>query len=405
MRIFRQLVFMSIALAHWGCSTHSELDYTFIEIPETINSDPEKLLTAEQLKYDKRQIKYSLNNVYSGRMFLPGEEHEQLLENIDRIQGETSARDFCAKVAQAFEAVSDNHLSAMFNDKDCARSKVNRKGEVGDNYYRGKTVPWDVRLKAKDGTNALLVSITSFHKRSSPVWDGFIDRVEKLLPDARLVILDMRGNGGGDDSIGYELSSMLAGNQLETPYTKQWTSANPESFQILVNTFEYWRRERLEQGEDVPRYVDELKDIFEDKRERAKNGEIVPIADDEDNDQSEQEKDDFDLNKSIKKPIYILVDADCASSCESTTDFFEFNPLATTVGENTAGYVHFGNNGSVFLWNSGVRLQMAVSYNGYYDGRFIEKVGITPEVKVPAGQDAMGFAWNDYFEKAVDNGL
>ncbi len=397
-------LFLSIVLLQWGCSEPAELDYAFIEIPETINRDPEKVLTQEQLQYDKRQIIYALNNIYSGRKFLPGSEHEELLEKIDSIHGEISATDFCAKVDQAFDAVSDNHLSAKFDDKKCAKRQAHRDGQVGKNYYRGKGVPWDVRLEERDGTNALLVAVTSFHPRSSPVWDGFLDRVQILLPEARLVFIDMRGNGGGDDRIGYELSALLAGNQLKTPYAEQWTSANPESFQILVNSFEYWRRQRIEAGKDLPPHIEELKETFEDKRDRAINGEKVSI-DSEDSDQAEQEKEEFDLNKSIRKPIYLLVDAKCASSCESTTDFFEFNPLATTVGENTAGYVHFGNNGSVFLENSGIQLQMAVSYNRYFDDRFIEKIGITPKLAVPPGEDAMAVAWDDYFQTGVVSGM
>lgn len=94
-----------------------------------------------------------------------------------------------------------------------------------------------------------------------------------------------------------------------------------------------------------------------------------------------------------------MIDADCASSCESTTDFFEYNSLVKTVGENSAGYVHFGNNGNVILKNSGIVLQMAISYNSYKDGRFIEKKGITPKIQVPAGKDAMEFAWADYLKK------
>lgn len=107
-------------------------------------------------------------------------------------------------------------------------------------------------------------------------------------------------------------------------------------------------------------------------------------------------KNNFDYNKSIKKPIYILIDAECASSCESTTDFFEYNTLVKTVGENTAGYVHFGNNGIVILINSGIMLQLAISYNNYVDGRFIEKTGITPKIKVPAGKNVLDFAWADF---------
>jgi len=53
----------------------------------------------------------------------------------------------------------------------------------------------------------------------------------------------------------------------------------------------------------------------------------------------------------------------------------------------------------VFLKNSGINLQMAMSYNTYFDGRFIEKKGIIPKIRVPAGKDALEYAWNDFLNK------
>ena len=131
------------------------------------------------------------------------------------------------------------------------------------------------------------------------------------------------------------------------------------------------------------------------QRNRALNGERPAF-----NADVEPPSEDFVLKKSIQKPIYILIDSVCGSSCESTVDFFEYNPLVKTVGENTAGYIHFGNNGNVFLKNSGVNLQMAVSYNSYLDGRFIEKKGIVPKIAVPKGSNAMDFAWLDFIKSS-----
>ena len=42
---------------------------------------------------------------------------------------------------------------------------------------------------------------------------------------------------------------------------------------------------------------------------------------------------------------------------------------------------------------------MAISFNKYFDDRMIEKIGITPKIKVPSGKDAMDYAWNDFFKK------
>ena len=71
------------------------------------------------------------------------------------------------------------------------------------------------------------------------------------------------------------------------------------------------------------------------------------------------------------------------------------------MGENTVGSIHFGNNGTVVLKNSGVFAYISISYNQYYDGRFIEKIGITPKIKVPSGQDAMSYAWKDFLKNSI----
>lgn len=377
-----------------ACTLAPKRDYTFIEIPETINKDPDKILSEQEVEYDIAQTIYALNTAYSGKKFLPKGEFRTLIQNIEPLKAPYSAAELCEKIDSYMDAVSDNHLNAKFNNKPCFKSPNGRDGKVGKNFYFEKNdIPWKVRLSHKSKKNALLISITGFPKSTSPVWRGFIDTVKKQLPQADLVILDMRGNGGGDDSKGFELSALLAGTELKTPYAKQWNNPAPEAQQLFVNTFEYWARLDKEEGKLVPAYLLDLKKEFIQKRDRAVRGEKA-----RDRESDEPQGHDFVLEKSIKRPIYILIDADCASSCESTTDFFENNPLVKTVGENTAGYVHFGNNGNVFLKNSGIKLQMAISYNSYTDGRFIEKIGIKPKIPVSAGEDAMEYAWQDFFK-------
>jgi C-terminal processing protease CtpA/Prc len=213
--------------------------------------------------------------------------------------------------------------------------------------------------------------------------------VKSKLGKADLVILDMRGNGGGDDTKGYELSYLLAGSKLKTPYLPRWTSQTPESYQLFVNCFDSWIRQDLAENKPPSQYIVDLKSQYMQMRDNVLAGKPPE-------NQQPDDSTDFDYSKSIKKPIYILIDAHCGSSCESSTDAFEFNKLVKTVGERTAGYVHFGNNGNLFLKNSGINVQMAISYNRYFDGRFIEKVGMEPKIKVPTGSDAMDFAWNDF---------
>lgn len=228
-------------------------------------------------------------------------------------------------------------------------------------------------------------------------WNGFLNLVKSKVVGVQLIIIDMRGNRGGDDTFGKKLSDLLAGTELKTPYGRQWTSQNPQSVQLFVNLFAYRIRKIKTKGNVVPKHLEALKNKFIDKRMDAIAGKIPKEK--YDNWGSSRSMTNFDLNKSVKKPIYILMDANCASSCESTIDFFEFNPLVKTVGENTAGYIHFGNNGLVVLKNSGIKVNVAMSYSGYKDRRFLEKVGLTPQLKVPSGEDALEYAWRDYFRE------
>ena len=169
----------------------------------------------------------------------------------------------------------------------------------------------------------MLISITFFPPRPSPEWNGFLDRVKKLLHEAHFVIIDLRGNGGGDDRIGHELSSLLAGTHLKTPYSEQWTNYHPSSFQVMFNFMEYWSQHLIEKNKQAPQYLNDYKKKFLEKRDKLIRGEKVSLSE---NSIKEKEM-DFNYEKSIKKPIYILMDSRCGSSGESTIDFFEFNTL------------------------------------------------------------------------------
>jgi C-terminal processing protease CtpA/Prc len=149
-------------------------------------------------------------------------------------------------------------------------------------------------------------------------------------------------------------------------------------------------------------YLHKLEDEYEEQLAEAVRGTLPPEVI-----KSEVHGEAFESSKSIRKPIYILTDRECISSCESTTDFFEFNPLAKRIGENTGGYIHFGNVGYLVLKNSGIAVRMASTFNTYADGRFVEKIGIAPTIRVPSGQDALDSAWTDFFKnnKAEGGGI
>lgn len=106
-----------------------------------------------------------------------------------------------------------------------------------------------------------------------------------------------------------------------------------------------------------------------------------------------------DLSRVFKGPIRILMDAECGSSCESTVEALELHPSVKTVGENTTGYVHFGNMGRMWLRRSNVIGAIPTQRYEFLDGRFVEKVGYAPDIPVSAGMDAMEIALKDIVEE------
>ena len=82
------------------------------------------------------------------------------------------------------------------------------------------------------------------------------------------------------------------------------------------------------------------------------------------------------------------MDAECGSSCEFVVSGFQWHDYVKTVGENTNGTFHFSNTGLAILPNSKIRVNIPSQYSEYFDQRFIERVGFTPDIKVSGGEDA-----------------
>lgn len=91
------------------------------------------------------------------------------------------------------------------------------------------------------------------------------------------------------------------------------------------------------------------------------------------------------------KPVLVLVDAACASSCEGTVLYVKSHPQAVVIGEPTGGYVHFGDTGTLFLPHSHLQVSVPTKYFRI-EGNFYERSGITPDIPVEAGTDALDVA-------------
>jgi hypothetical protein len=228
-------------------------------------------------------------------------------------------------------------------------------------------------------------SVWSEFLEAAPGWNGFKQAVEKWL-SGPIAILDLRGNGGGSDQVGGWLATRVKGQAILSPYEYRLTSRTAETWAISANGSKLHILINQRRNQPVPDYLKiQLAEQMKGYREA-----LAASAE-------EFEKETFgDLTeagnfKPYKGKVYLLIDAECASSCEGTVKFFENVPNATTVGENTGGFFQFGNVGILVLPNSRLTIQMPTAYFRLRDGSTVEKVGVSPKFRPKAGQDALQY--------------
>lgn len=239
----KKIIYTSLIVLMSSCVSNSKKDWNFIVNPEVKNTDSNLVLDKQQLAYDIDQLLYTLTQVYSGSKFLPKGEMEVLIEDLKNINSPINLMNFCKQIATAFSKVSDNHIKADFEGKNCF-DKPKKTKEIGDNFYQEKNdTPWKVQIRNKNKKKILLIAITSFPQNNSPKWNGFLEAVKTKYKSSDVIIIDMRGNGGGDDTYGYKLAEQLSETpNIKTPYNPRWKWNKPDSFQVFVNLFSDWER-------------------------------------------------------------------------------------------------------------------------------------------------------------------
>jgi hypothetical protein len=97
---------------------------------------------------------------------------------------------------------------------------------------------------------------------TSESWNGFIDKIREIKKSAPALIIDLRGNGGGDDSKAHEMAKILSGISDKKATlgaaAKLVMTQTSEALAIFSNTFLY--STLVNQFESKP--VDPFKGVF-----------------------------------------------------------------------------------------------------------------------------------------------
>jgi len=175
-------------------------------IKDDFSFDKPSSLTREQVEQDISILEYAFREAYGGRKFVPKEQMERLANSLARIRQNppNSPRELCRQIDEALVDVQDRHLMTLFSEELCSekRKAIWKTGTVGKNLHPKTNPPWAVS-KIKIGKRTVpVISITAFPKSEDESWNGFLPAVEKAVKTAPAIVIDLRGNGGGDDSKG-----------------------------------------------------------------------------------------------------------------------------------------------------------------------------------------------------------
>jgi len=263
-----------------------------------------------------------------------------------------------------------------------AMNKIERAAEIEKRY--GKAPTYDDGWKFEIQTDA-----TAYLKiENSITWRLKEIKFREFLAEAfakmragniKNLVIDLRGNDGGDTQIGFELARYLARKNLP-PYIATRRLVRNVAAQADLAKY-------------LDTYSDELKSALqkgvpENLYKKAENGffEILPNA----NVTTFPAVEPYENN--FQGKTYIISDASNASATFQFLNYARENELATIVGQETGGNRQGINGGNYFflnLPNSKIEIDVPVYYFAPLGGARKDE-GVAPDVRVKRAPEDVG---------------
>ncbi len=258
-------------------------------------------------------------------------------------------------------------------------SMVLKDGRLGDNWFKTSlrvrndfnlNPSTQLEFKELDAqTNYLRVPTFSGH--SSAMLDTFYQNHDAQVRAKPYLIIDVRNNGGGNDGNAIPLWKYIYTGPFRDDVVDVFVTK--DNIKMLENWYGFMSKDTVNfkpnslQG--MRNEIDRMKGLPEQTFMRRSNGGTVS------------------LDSVYKWPakVAIIVNNKCASSCESLLFWAKESKKTILVGENSGGYVGYGEIGGVDTPCFGFNLGCTMTR--YRKARKFEVVGIAPDYRLDNNSD------------------
>lgn len=321
---------------------------------DNINSN-NSMLTKKQVLEDLACLKILLQNKYVAQDDFPNINLISRLEILEQSATDQDSSQLVDSLFNLHQGIPDVHLSYRVNNivKKYSTSigqQVNLKESLDTEkiYNREKYIYFK--------PDKILMPEMSLAQK---------EFIQLIKTEDKNLIIDLTETRGGGGDFPKELASALFTSQQIIPKTKrlQIISGLVYIGLSLTGLLVFG-----EQGKDT---YNSIKEYVKDK----KFSELVPFT-------VEEKIQEFRGSRPIayKSKIYLLIDQDCGSECETIVEKLTALPNVTTVGSNTRGALHYSNALTFVLPNSGIYASIP-SLRESYENDAPEGVGYTPQIK------------------------
>ncbi|OGR65855.1 MAG: hypothetical protein A2X31_00715 [Elusimicrobia bacterium GWB2_63_22] len=296
-------------------------------------------LTAQEREAEALFILGKMETVYShleNKQKLFGFSYAAVKEQfLSRVRAAGSDSEYRAALREFIKLFSDPHLSAAFYD--------------GGSQPQPPQPPAVTNTLTEDGI--LITRVSRLTGEPEEFEKGFGESLE-LAKNARALVVDMRGNHGGNDGYTRSYISLL----IDKPIP-----AGRVTIKISSETLA--RYGELEEDPENPGWTPFLRGV------------IQPRGD-----------------SPFKGPVAMLIDGGCVSSCEGSAVMFKFSGIARLYGETTMG--SSGYPVTIQLPHSSGAVRIPTWIQIQPDGNPIEDHGVEPHVPT-ASREALDRALLD----------